>query len=532
MNNNRYIDIDTDTRVGYNFLKSKYYVTNKGTTTYRSTIEEIQKVLHALEITDIEDSTLEEFYTSIENLTDIYYTWSDTGSYIHTIQFNDYKDFPLVLDCEKARIYIMNSTIVFNLTVNESARNVRVPYLCSWYLSKLGLNITREDMLTFYNLLYSFFTPTVYTLIEPQTEQQELTDLTYSDTFKLSNFSETSKIVYSGTQNPLNLTTYSNIGDITSIDSVTQTITTTTPITTLQVGDKINISNATTTIDETPYSADGTYTIFTLTNNQIVVEESIPVSYQFQYMKCSLVSSLSDIDEISRDNRTITLQHQVPNSIFTGDTIYIQGTTITTEHGEEISCNGIYTISSIHNKDIVVEEEIPTNYTGSTGQLYKLLPLGNITSISSNTIHLQDEITLTNLQGSTIQVLSPDNEVQSYIVSNAVTNTIQVTTTIENYTPDYPLLREPQPSSEVEINVLESLIEDVFPVGEFILDNFTQAQDYVFTVRPYGITPIPNYIAEQLYNKVPTTYPITTTVGITSMKLLGLYSRVYTELTT
>ena len=51
--NKRYIDIDTDTRVGFNYIKQQFYVTNKEYTTYRNTVADIQEVLAALEITTI-----------------------------------------------------------------------------------------------------------------------------------------------------------------------------------------------------------------------------------------------------------------------------------------------------------------------------------------------------------------------------------------------------------------------------------------------------------------------------------------------
>ena len=90
-NNKRYIDIDEDTRVGYNFIQSKFYVTNKETTTYRSTVADIQKVLRALNIRNITDEQLTLLRSDMEVLTDIYYTLEDNGAYVHTIQFNDFK---------------------------------------------------------------------------------------------------------------------------------------------------------------------------------------------------------------------------------------------------------------------------------------------------------------------------------------------------------------------------------------------------------------------------------------------------------
>ena len=153
MENLRYIQIDDDTRVGYSYVKEKFYVTNKGYTTYRDTIEQIQAVLTSMDITGIPDMEIQALTDSLETLHNVYYTWNDEGSYIKSLQFNDFSENVLVLNCEKKKIYVTNSNIVYDLEINESIKNVRVPYLCSYYKSKLGIDIPQEDMLYFYNLL-------------------------------------------------------------------------------------------------------------------------------------------------------------------------------------------------------------------------------------------------------------------------------------------------------------------------------------------------------------------------------------------
>ena len=50
MATNRQIQIDSNTLVGYNYIKSQYYVTNRSYTTYRTSTEEILKVLESLGI--------------------------------------------------------------------------------------------------------------------------------------------------------------------------------------------------------------------------------------------------------------------------------------------------------------------------------------------------------------------------------------------------------------------------------------------------------------------------------------------------
>ena len=260
MTNTRYIDIDTDTRVGYNYIKKKYYVTNKGYTTYRPSIETILEVLHALNITSISEADLTPLMEDIETLHAIYYTWQDNGAYIHSLQFNDFKDYALTLDCEKAKLYIMNSTTVYDLTVNESPKVVRVPQLCNFYKRTLGLEISQTDMLYFYNLLLNFYKPTCYNQIIT-TEKPHA----YGNTFLLSNYDKTSCAVYNCLFNALG-TSQPNpapIGYISSINNETNTISLIYPYTkeNLQVGDKIKLYGTNITISDTEYTDDGIYTI-------------------------------------------------------------------------------------------------------------------------------------------------------------------------------------------------------------------------------------------------------------------------------
>lgn len=525
--NIRYIDIDEDTRVGYSYIKGKYYVTNKGYTTYRATIPQIQAVLSALDIETIEDSQLEELSSNEETLHSVYYTWNDTGSYIKTIQFNDFKDNPLTLDCEKKKIYIMNSNIVYDLEVNESVKNVRVPYLQSYYRTKLGLYIDRDDLIKFYNLLRSFYAPTVYNQIAtPDELEKDPTNLSYTNVFMLSNYDETSPVVYYGTYNALNKEVPDEADYIERVDANKQVITSVVTLTNLSAGDTIILKGAE-DLDNL-YSADGTYTISAIEETSIYVEEPIPTSYEFPHETCSLISVEANIQSISRDTQTITLTELVPDTIFVGDTIHITGTTITTDY-ETITCDGSYTVQSIEDTSITVEEPIPTNYTGDTGSIYKEVLLGNIKRIQNNTIYLMKNLTLTILPEAHVNVYDPvAHATNTYTIQSVGQDYITVVETIGNYIPNYPTIQKLVPSSETMITVTKSDLDE-FPTGEFLLDNFDQAQAYIQTVAKL---PFPSdIVGANLYNKVAKQYALSepTSTGISYMTLLGLYSKIYVD---
>ena len=114
--------------VGYNFKDKYYYVTNTGTSdtkyiTKRSTAEETYNVLEVVASeTTSPLPTVEEIKalsTTYETLKSLSYTWSDTGSYISTIQINDYEENPITLNAEKSKLYIMNSNTIYDLSLFE-----------------------------------------------------------------------------------------------------------------------------------------------------------------------------------------------------------------------------------------------------------------------------------------------------------------------------------------------------------------------------------------------------------------------------
>ena len=539
----RYIDIDQDTRVGFNYLKQRYYVTNKGYTTYRPSIPLIREVLNSLGITEtqVDDEDLALFKANIEYLYEVSYTLQDNGAYIHTLQFNGFDEYPLTLDCEKSKLYIMNSTTIFDLTLNESAKTIRVPRIRAFYKDTLGLLISQADMLYFYNLLLSYYNPLPYNQI---IKEEDTGTLYYNNKIILSNYSKTSPATYICTYNPDNNATPTILGDIIATNSNTNTILTSSIISNLQEGDKVIIRGTETEISGNTYTADGTYTVYSTNANTIQVAETIPTTYVFPYNTCYLQSATYTIESMTRSTRAIVIEEN-PQALLIGDTIIVEGAETQTEH-ETISCNGSYTIENIlpiensTSYTIIVEEEIPTDYTyteGSTATLKKEIFMGSIASIETQVITLTNSIpsNLSNLDNSTIILYTNRGDrISSYTISSYTETTITVTEEIEDYAPTYPTLESPIPNKEVNTETLVNItevredLEEVFPVGEFMLDSYEQCQAYISTCEGLEVPTTEN--KENMYNRVEGSKEINTPdTHIQSMQFKGLYSQIYTE---
>lgn len=543
----RYIIIDEDTTVGYNYINGSFYVTNKGYTTYRKTVTDIIKVLNSIGVDttteEINPTTIKALKDNTESLHTVSYTLQDNGAYIHTIQFNDFDKYPLTIDCEKAKLYIMNSTIIYDLTLNESPQNIRIPRIRAFYKDTLGLTLTDTELSYYYSLLVSYYYPKCYNQISINENNNKLY---YNNKFLLSNYSNTSKAVYNCTYNPNNNGANTPVGYITSTDSMTNAIVTTEPIEDLQEGDTIIVKGATTLMDENTYSADGAYTIQAMEGTTIVTEETLPLSYSFPYKECYVVSSAYSIQSMSMANSTITLQEQ-PSNLLTGDIILVSGATVSTPY-ETISCNGTYTIQSISGNSITVEEEIPTDFNGTGATLIKEIFISNVSSISSNTLTLTDTTEL-NLTGANIYIHTIENEettMTPYTVQSYTPATITVSTLIPDYTPNYPELLIPRPTGEVEtlieVTSVKEEYQDIFPTGEFMTDSFEQCVNYIGLLE--GLTQPTEEIKENTYKPLPKEIQSPTNIkdytkaqegtlnppsNVPTMKFKGLYSNVYSE---
>lgn len=547
MSNTRYIEITKSITVGYNYIKSQFYVQSLDTQTYRDTVEDVQEVLRAVlpvGIPNPSDEEIQALKDELETLESIYYTWHNNGAYISSIQFNNFKDFPIELDCEKKRLFIKNSTTIFDLTTNESPKIVRIPILCSYYKDTLGLDIPREVMLGIYRLLIGFYNPTCYNQIATREDTKEL--LKYSNTFAITNYDNSSDVVFNGTKNPYNtLIESENTFYISSIDNTSNTITLSSNSHDIEIGDKVVIAGCSTTLNSTEYSADGIYTVQDIAENTITTEETLPINYEYPYYTCYVLAYSSNITSISRDNNTITVT-DTPINILIGDKVHVKGTTITTEF-EEISCDGSYTVSNIIGNTITVEETIPTDFSGSNATLTKEIFISKVYSMVNNTIYLTSlpNFSINNLINNMVICYNSNiKDIGSYTVTDTSESnrTLTVAETITNeWTAELPTLRKLIPSEETLLNItdVEESLERIFPTGEFLLENYESAKEYLLTCTYIGSFKHQlRVIGENFLQEVPMTREIYALDFKTNQPIgepiemicLGLYNEIYPEI--
>lgn len=529
----RTITIDTDTSISYIFPEKVFQINNKSTSTTRTTAENAKNVLDIVapdnELTP--QDLIDQLVTPMETINKLSYTWNSTGEYIQTIQFNDYSKYPLTLDLDKNKLYIMNSNIIYDLTLNESP-TPRIQYIQAFYSNTLGLLITFNDLEKIYDLLYSFYLPTVYNNIAPrQTDSTgNRLPLSYTNLIQLSNNSNTSKATYTLTMNPNNTYTHTQLARILQLQTNIITLASA-PTEEIHIGQTLTLYNTNTTVNNTTYTADGNYTVESISEDAkvITVDKDFPTPYLYEPPTLNAVAYKSLIESVERENNTITLDSNADLSQFLiGDRIQIKGTSITTEY-ETLTVDGTYTISDIQAHKIIVEEQPSTDYTYSTGTqpyLYKRILVQNISTIDTNEITLEDTPLITLTNSDPIVVIYQDKHEEFSTVDTITNNTITVSDTLTNFTNNSGILQKRTPSPEVLIEVTNSKDETLMPNTTFMVDNSTQATAYLSLLDTLTVP------TEECYNnstgKVEETYEINTST-VQYMNLLGLYNEIYSE---
>lgn len=588
--------------IGYNYKEKKYYITNKEYTTERTYAEDVLETIRAIALNithisspllsisidhDVEDTELLSYIrrlsttyeTFIPNVTPIYYTWSDTGSYIASIQFSTYFEDSLILNAEKSKLYIYNSNVMFDLTLNEND-DIRADYIREYYYNTVGIDLPFNFVGCLYNTLLSYYNPFKYNnsnrtisnwngipadkpfpyvvINAESTETENIEDIMYSNMYALANFTTQAPLEYMCAENPNNTTvTYELLNNIASLEGSIITLTNS-PSEELHEGMTISLSHASTDIDGSTYSSDGNYTITEINteNNTITVDDTFPYNYTYNPPILCIRGYEQNIASTNRSTSEITLTNSVNNSYQVGDTIVISGTTSDADsYGLTTTADGTYTISSVgveadgtvNPNVLIVEETLPIN-VDEKGIIYKDVKAGNIEKVDvtnlkitmenlSPTLQNNTKCVIINVEGDrrnrtniTVENVNHEDKIVNFTIDTG----FSITQDIE-YT--YAELNKPIYSEETQIEILNSTNEEKLPTGLFLVDTrqevvnyirlMTEAQQAVPTSESSSRT-VPTF--NNLNNKVTdnTIYFIYNDTDII-MEFKGIYSKVYKE---
>ena len=559
----RNIVIDSDTSVGYIYKEKSFFVENKGSVTKRlATVKEANDRLtesahETKEILDIvapantvTENDLITLATTYELIKDLSFTYSNDGSYIYSIQFNDYKENPIVLDAEKKKIYIMNTGIIYDLPLNDS-KLARLQYIQSYYYNTLGLKIEIEDLRTLYDLLISYYSPTCYNAITTVTNADGSHSYYYNDFINLSNYDGTAKAVYSLHCNPNNEFSDNPIGSIVRIEE--NAITCTTDMSDIvHEGDILSVTNTNYSMGAYSYSSNSDIKVAKVEQDTIYATENLPSPFAYTPAILYIAAYKTKFVKVDRDQQSITLTNsEAASPYLAGDKIRITGTEIQTEY-ETITIDGEYTIQRIEDNVMYTTETPPTNYEGDNGYVCKPISMEACRQITisgeTSTVYTEDIISDYITVGTDICVSIP--------VADSVTDFLwafgKVTGVAENrkslgvgnplgegFTASFGELNSRLPSTLTEISILasntdtEALLTSSdlshfieFPLGKFNVDNYSQAINYL---QLKEFIPYPTTDNFTLLNKeVPSTLPITLSDdSVSFMTFLGTSSVIY-----
>ena len=485
--------LDEDTKVGYGFQSKLYFIDNKGTRTTRVTSQDIFNVLNIVTnstpytkvdnvVTPITKGMLDSLAETDEEVTSLSCTYEDSGAYIKTITLNDYDYYPLTIDCDLSKLYIMNTDKVYDLTLNIDPQTY-IDDLIFFYSDTLGLDNTQLTSLipSIYSLLTSYYSPHITNMITKR--QDSSTPLYYNNLIKLSNYNNTGTLTYTLTINPDNIANLDKLGDIIGVDQDTKTLTIipSTPFSTFPETEDSNvyISGLSETIGAETYTADGEYTCISTdtTNNTLVVKEALPFSYSFPYPKVYL--QYPNIGITSVDNRTASIVVSSATGFNVGDTLTIYGSPDNVNDGE-------YNIVGINGTTISLDSTPPVSMTSNCGSATVLRYLAEASSIdrTNGIVTFRTpllEVPTTSANRFRVELPDNPNAYWSYwsrVITELTTTYIKSSSILPSFTPTYPTLSYNKLAEIVNINVTSSALEEL-PEGEFNVDTYEQCQQYI-----------------------------------------------------
>ena len=430
------IKADSNTYVGYNFLTSEYYVKNLETKTATKTAYEAKIVLDITAPRNvISEEAIKALSKDYEPITSINYTLEDTGKYIKTIYFNNYKSFSIQYD--EPSLYIQSSNEMWDMSSTLSIDTITT-FLWQYYVYHLGLDMPVKIIESIVSYYKSLQNPYVYNVISPKNKKEDI--LTYSNKFMINDLNKKSKCRYEGIKNPDNIYTlnkyniiksgYDNIPDTYNISSVESNknrinLELLLPEQTIKVGDKIELF-------DTP-DINGIYTVTKIENDNIpednsyvpvthiIVAEDIAHDFVPVYNKniLKIINHAFKVTSItsSKSENYILLESSPAEDELNIDTqIEIFGTgvvdgfyTIKNKNGTKITINETFSESytPVYNKYIVREsakktkensitcKEEPECNTGDLIQITtsnKIIENLKVTSIIGNKIYVDKDI--------------------------------------------------------------------------------------------------------------------------------------------
>lgn len=556
----RYIKFkDKEVTLGFDYPLNKYYVINERisnhpSSTYRKREEDILRVLLALGITEIENITetenipilnvdgqinpkaikyikqnlkdiLEEIEKNDEDYT-LYYTLDDNNSYVRTVQFNEWEDYPMEVDCSKGNIFIRGTNTLYSLDIKEDP-TIRIRHFQSFYTEKLGLFIEEYIIRGIYYLLANqYLEPNFYN----QIIEEESGVLLYNNVFVMANYTNSSPIVCSGVRDPYNedpsihelrsiVSVNNSEGTIHLQKSIIKEDSETRPEE-VRVGSKINISNSSFTQDGVEYTADGNYTISSINEEGNIITVTEPITASVNPPTCYIQSAKCTIQSMSREDNRITVSDGSLENILVGDVINVEDASVG-EGYDEVNCNGAYTVSSLSGNDIYVTEQIPTDYTApSTPKafLYKEVFVGNIVKVttpeeSTGSTLILEKTPENNIVPNSIIYIhdrSGNWDGKEYKVKEQIDKKITLTSKVEI---EFPSLGLVVPSETININItsVADYLQDYVSIGSFTLNDFSESQQYIdalrlldeaYTNNDSKIPSLEDDTGERLYNKV------------------------------
>lgn len=210
------IKADSNTYVGYNHITSEFYIKNLDTKTAAKTATDAKLIL---DITapgnKVSLESIAQLEHRLEPITSISYSLEDTGRYIKTIYFNEYKSLSIQYD--EPSLYIQGSNEMWDMSSTLSQDSVSL-FMWQYFVYYVGLNMPRKLMNAIIAYYKEIQKPYVYNIITPLTDEEKDAGkpLKYSNQFTMNNADHTSKGEYTGTKNPDNIYTL-NVYDIKSI---------------------------------------------------------------------------------------------------------------------------------------------------------------------------------------------------------------------------------------------------------------------------------------------------------------------------